>query len=182
VSHPPKPLCLPPPNPLQLVLALNSNAYAGDLPPRLDPLPPPPPPSLLMTPAAAAAAAAAAQGVAAAAAARHARQYALNVHPEAAAAAARGAAKAPGLELEADGARGAWVAPNAMLLGLKTGQLVLVTLRFDGASGAATKITVRPPRGGRGRGSARPPRGRGGRWPRGTPQAAAPLRQGGPQH
>jgi hypothetical protein len=127
----------------QIVLAINSNAYAGDLPPRLDPAPAPPPLNPLINPAVQAAAAAAAQGAAAQAAARHARQYALNVHPEAAAALARGAPKAPGLELEADGARGTWLGPGAMLLGLKTGQLVVVSLRFDGGSGAATKITVR---------------------------------------
>ncbi|KAI8464986.1 MAG: CPSF A subunit region-domain-containing protein [Monoraphidium minutum] len=133
---------------VQVVLAINSNAFAGELPPRLEPPPPPPPPNALMAAAAANAAAAAAQGAAAAAAARHARRYALNVHPDAAAGAARGAARAPGLELEADGARGAWVAPNVLLLGLKTGQLVMVSLRFEGGGAAATKIAVAPAGGG----------------------------------
>jgi len=132
----------------QVVLAINSNAFAGDLPPRLEPPPPPPLPNPLMSAAAAAAAAAQTQGAAAVAAARHARQYALNVHPEAAAAVARGAPKAPGLELECDGARGTWISPNAMLMGLKTGQLVVISLRFDGSSTTATKISVTPVGGG----------------------------------
>lgn len=43
------------------------------------------------------------------AATSHAKQWAANVHPETVPAAARGAPKAPGLELEADGAVGCWV-------------------------------------------------------------------------
>ncbi len=100
-------------------LAINSNAFPGEVPPRLDPMAP--------------------EGEGAAAE-RQARLFATNVHPEAAAAAGRTAPKAPGLELEGDAARGTWLAPNVVLLGLKSGQLVLVQLRFEGNS--ATKIQV----------------------------------------
>lgn len=133
------------------VMAINSNAFAGDVPPRLE-LPPAAPPSSSFPPrgmadaqqqgsssSGAAAAAAGTEEVAAAAAA-YARQWANVVHPEAVAAVARGAPKAPGLELEADGAVGCWMTDCVALLSLRTGQLLLVGLRFEGA--AASKMQV----------------------------------------
>lgn len=92
-------------------MAINSNAFAGEVPPRLDA------PALPTLPTYAradaeryqAAATAAALEKAVTAATTHAKQWAANVHPETVPAAARGAPKAPGLELEADGAVGCWV-------------------------------------------------------------------------
>jgi len=98
-------------------MAINSNAYAGDVPPRLDP------PTIPMVPGYArgeaerfqAAANAAAAEAAVTAATNHAKQWAANVHPETVAFAARGTPKAPGLELEADGAVGCWIAGGLRL-------------------------------------------------------------------
>jgi hypothetical protein len=82
----------------------------GDIPPRLDPPQPPVfPPFPPRSAAEIAAATAAAAEKAAAAATAHAKQWAANMHPEMVAAAARGAPRAPGLELEADGAVGCWL-------------------------------------------------------------------------
>lgn len=107
------------------VLAVNSNAFAGELPPRLE---------AATTPGAVG-------QDATAAAVRYARQFATNVHPDAAASLAKSAPKAPGLEIQVDAATGTWLAPHIALLGLKTGQLVLVQLTFKGS--AASKIQVR---------------------------------------
>lgn len=92
-------------------MAINSNAFAGEVPPRLDPPgnPRDNPQGLQQTPQQMAAAAAAANEKAATAAVTHARLWAANIHPETVAAAARGAPKAPGLELEAYGAVGCWL-------------------------------------------------------------------------
>lgn len=93
------------------VMAINSNAFAGEVPPKLDPpVPPTFPPFPPRSAAEIAAATAAAAEKAAAAAVAHARTWAANVQPDAVAAAGRAAPKAPGLELEADGAVGCWLA------------------------------------------------------------------------
>jgi hypothetical protein len=92
-------------------MAINSNAFAGEVPPKLDiPAPPVFPPFPPRTAAEIQAATAAAAEKAAKAATAHAKQWAVNVHPESVAAAAKGAPKAPGMELEAGGAVGCWLA------------------------------------------------------------------------
>lgn len=96
-------------------MAINSNAFAGEVPPKLD-IPGPPifPPFPTRTAAEIQAATTAAAEKAANAAAAHARQWAVNVHPETVAVAAKGAPKAPGMELEADGAVGCWLAGEGL--------------------------------------------------------------------
>ncbi|WIA38397.1 hypothetical protein OEZ86_001723 [Tetradesmus obliquus] len=125
------------------VMAINSNAFAGEVPPKLD-IPGPPifPPFPPRTAAEIQAATTAAAEKAANAAAAHARQWAVNVHPETVAAAAKGAPKAPGMELEADGAVGCWLAGNVALLSLKTGQLLLVALKFEGSAASKMQVVV----------------------------------------
>jgi hypothetical protein len=93
------------------VMAINSNAFAGEVPPKLDPPSAPTLPQYIRGDAdrLQQAAAQAALEKATTAATSHAKQWAANVHPEFVPAAARGAPKAPGLELEADGAVGTWV-------------------------------------------------------------------------
>jgi hypothetical protein len=96
-------------------MAINSNAFAGEVPPKLDiPAPPTFPPFPPRTAAEIQAATAAAAEKAANAATAHAKQWAVNVHPETVAAAAKGAPKAPGMELEADGAVGCWLAGKGL--------------------------------------------------------------------
>jgi hypothetical protein len=92
-------------------MAINSNAFAGEVPPQLDwpkgpEIPPFPPRTAAEIQAITAATAEKNANLATA----HARQWTVNVHPETVAAAARGAPKAPGMELEADGAVGCWLA------------------------------------------------------------------------
>jgi hypothetical protein len=99
-------------------MAINSNAFAGEVPPKLElPKPPEFPPFPPRTATEIQAATAAAAEKAAVNATAHARQWAVNVHPEMVAAAARGAPKAPGMELEADAAVGCWLAGRCFYLG-----------------------------------------------------------------
>jgi hypothetical protein len=67
-----------------------------------------------------------------AAAETYAREYADNVPPDVVPAAARGAARAEGLELQVDGATACWLASNVCLLGLRSGAMLLLQLRFEG--------------------------------------------------
>jgi hypothetical protein len=93
------------------VMAINSNTFAGEVPPKLDPPSTPVLPQYIRGDAdkLLQAASQAALEKAVTAATNHAKQWAANVHPETVPAAARGAPKAPGLELEADGAVGCWM-------------------------------------------------------------------------
>lgn len=91
-------------------MAINSNAFAGEVPPRLDPVAPPPPTYPPRTQTEQQQLITAAAEKAAAAATAYAKQWATNVHPETVAAAAKAAPKAPGMELQADGSVGCWIA------------------------------------------------------------------------
>eukprot|EP00878_Enallax_costatus_P012110 GHUV01012643.1.p1 GENE.GHUV01012643.1~~GHUV01012643.1.p1 ORF type:complete len:1562 (+),score=569.41 GHUV01012643.1:165-4850(+) len=124
------------------VMAINSNAFAGEVPPRLDPIVPPQPSMPPRTQAEQQQVAAAAAEKAAAAATAYAKQWATNVHPETVAAAAKAAPKAPGMELQADGAVGCWIANNIALLSLKTGQLLLVALKFEAAAASKMQVVI----------------------------------------
>jgi hypothetical protein len=81
-----------------------------------------------------------------AAAETYAREYADNVPPDVVPAAARGAARSDGLEVQVDGATACWLASNVCLLGLRSGAMLLLQLRFEGQH---ARIKVRAgPRGG----------------------------------
>jgi hypothetical protein len=110
-------------------MAINSNAFAGEVPPRLDPpMPPTFPPFPPRSAQEIAAATAAANEKAVAAAVAHAKLWAANVHPDTVAAAARGAPKAPGLELETDGATGCWLSGMCALQCSMQGPLLLAAV------------------------------------------------------
>ncbi|GFR46062.1 hypothetical protein Agub_g7532, partial [Astrephomene gubernaculifera] len=96
----------------QHAAALNSFALPGEVPPPLLFDPAREPPSVT--------------------AGRLAAEFALNVHPDCAPALARNAALMSDLEAVAAGVAAAWLSPTTCVLGLQSGVLLAVHLRFDG--------------------------------------------------
>ena len=62
---------------------------------------------------------------------------------EAAASAANGAPRAEGFELDLLDCAGAWLADATLLLGLSTGQLILVNLQQESGGIKRLKVTIR---------------------------------------
>lgn len=60
---------------------------------------------------------------------------------DAASAAAMGAPRAEGFELDLIGCASAWLADTALLIGLATGQLVLLNLEFEGSRARRMKVS-----------------------------------------
>ncbi|KXZ43815.1 hypothetical protein GPECTOR_80g175 [Gonium pectorale] len=96
----------------QHAAALNSNALPGEAPP-----------PLMFDPA---------REHPATTAGRMASEFALNVHPDCAPAAGRSAAFMADLEAVAAGAAAAWLTPTTCIMGLQSGSLLAVHLRFEG--------------------------------------------------
>jgi hypothetical protein len=65
---------------------------------------------------------------------------ACHVLQEAAAAAATGAPRAEGFELDLVGCACTWLAHAALLIGLPTGQLVLLNIDFEGSRAKRLKV------------------------------------------
>ncbi|CAL8463354.1 g2888 [Coccomyxa elongata] len=114
-------------------LAVSSQAYAGVVPSRIEisPLPQGADEPLK----------AAIHAANHARVAKHARQYVYNVHPEAAPSAASSAPRAEGLELDLADCSGAWLADTTLLLGLASGQLILVNVQSEGSSAKRLKVS-----------------------------------------
>lgn len=74
----------------------------------------------------------------------HANAFALTVHPDAVASLAKSAPYAPGIDVELDGAHVSWLTGNSCLLGVKTGELLLVQLSTQGAAKGSDVIKVTP--------------------------------------
>ena len=64
---------------------------------------------------------------------------------QAASSASKGVPRAEGFELDLTGSQGAWVAAYTMLLGLASGQLIIVNLQADGGTVKRIKVSHDPP-------------------------------------
>lgn len=60
---------------------------------------------------------------------------------EAAPAAANGAPRAEGFDLDLTDCSGVWLADNSLLLGLASGQLILVNVQIEGSSAKRLKVS-----------------------------------------